>query len=130
MKGFSKSINTSLLTIGLLFSFSGLCHAGSTSELTLLVSSSVHKTQVIQSIAQKFEEAYPEVKVTLKVDNSLSLFDKAKEGEGDILISHYPEGEGQFMDQGFGVLQARFMYNKFAILGPIDDPLNLRAKKH
>ncbi len=45
--------------------------------------------------------------------------------EAHLVISHYPELERQFMADGFGILRRPFMYNRFVIVGPFDDPAGI-----
>lgn len=42
--------------------------------------------------------------------------------EAHLVISHYPKLEKQFMADGFGIQRRSFMYNRFVIVGPFDDP--------
>jgi tungstate transport system substrate-binding protein len=45
--------------------------------------------------------------------------------EADLVISHYPKLEHQFMADGFGIQRRPFMYNRFVIVGPFDDPAGI-----
>ena len=45
--------------------------------------------------------------------------------EADLVISHYPKLEIQFMADGFGIQRQPFMYNRFVIVGPLNDPAGI-----
>ncbi|NIO08887.1 MAG: tungsten ABC transporter substrate-binding protein [Deltaproteobacteria bacterium] len=45
--------------------------------------------------------------------------------EADLLITHYPKLELQFMADGFGIQRRAFMYNRFVIVGPVTDPAGI-----
>ncbi len=49
----------------------------------------------------------------------------AKDGNCDVLIAHSPAAEQAFVDSGYGVLKQQFMYNFFAVAGPVADPANV-----
>ena len=50
----------------------------------------------------------------------------AERGEVDLVLSHAPEAEEQFMARGAGLLRRRMMYNDFVLTGPEDDPAGVR----
>lgn len=45
--------------------------------------------------------------------------------EAHLVISHYPKLERQFMADGFGIQRRPFMFNRFVIIGPLDDPAGI-----
>lgn len=94
-------------------------------ELNILIAGSVEQTDIIQEIAKRFTQEHPEIHITTAAGSSLSLIELTTKGQADLLISHYPDGEEKLMAQGFGAMKARFMYNRFALFGPKDDPLNI-----
>lgn len=97
--------------------------------LSILIPGSINQTGVMQQIANQFEREHPQVHVSFRYVSSLKLFDEARKGAYDIVVSHYPKGEAEFIDEGYGALQAHFMYNKFAIFGPKEDEYQLSSKK-
>jgi tungstate transport system substrate-binding protein len=48
-------------------------------------------------------------------------------GDVDIVMTHAPEAEAQFVKAGFGVQPRKVMYNDFVIVGPKSDPANVGA---
>ena len=53
----------------------------------------------------------------------------AKKGDGDILIVHSKLDELKFIEEGFGVERFDLMYNDFIIIGPKNDPADIKNKK-
>lgn len=51
-----------------------------------------------------------------------------KDGDADVLLVHAKASEEEFVAEGHGVERFDVMYNDFVLLGPKDDPLNLKEK--
>ena len=47
-------------------------------------------------------------------------------GDVDVVFVHAPKAEQAFVDAGFGVDRRAVMHNDFIIVGPADDPANVR----
>ncbi|WP_407330829.1 substrate-binding domain-containing protein [Enterovibrio sp. 27052020O] len=46
-------------------------------------------------------------------------------GDVDLVMTHAPKAEANFVDSGFGVLPRGLMYNDFVLVGPKNDPANI-----
>lgn len=46
--------------------------------------------------------------------------------DGDLVLAHAPAGEKAFIDKGFGARRLAVMQNRFVLLGPADDPANVK----
>ena len=46
--------------------------------------------------------------------------------DGDLVLVHSPEDEKAFMKKGFGARRQEVMQNRFVLLGPADDPANIK----
>ncbi len=51
----------------------------------------------------------------------------ARNGDADILFVHHKPSEEQFVADGFGKQRFDVMYNDFVIVGPSNDPVNIRG---
>jgi tungstate transport system substrate-binding protein len=49
-------------------------------------------------------------------------------GDADALLVHAPAAEKEFLDAGHGTSRTEFMVNYFLILGPADDPAQVRQR--
>lgn len=47
----------------------------------------------------------------------------------DILLVHAPQAEKKFIKKGFGINRRKIMYNDFVIIGPANDPAQIKGKK-
>lgn len=50
----------------------------------------------------------------------------ARNGDADILFVHHKPSEEKFVSEGFGVRRFEVMYNDFVIVGPFNDPAEIR----
>ena len=50
----------------------------------------------------------------------------AQDGDVDLVLVHAPDAEIEFIEAGFGVERQPVMHNDFILLGPPDDPAQLR----
>jgi tungstate transport system substrate-binding protein len=50
-----------------------------------------------------------------------------RRGEADLLILHDPAGEERFVADGFGIDRRPLMHNEFVVVGPPDDPAEVRG---
>ncbi|WP_428772451.1 substrate-binding domain-containing protein [Vibrio sp.] len=50
-------------------------------------------------------------------------------GDVDLVMTHAPKAEAQFVAQGYGIEPKALMYNDFVIVGPKNDPAKVAAEK-
>ena len=48
-------------------------------------------------------------------------------GDTDLVLVHHKPSEQKFIDKGFGVERRDVMYNDYVIIGPKDDPANIKT---
>lgn len=53
-----------------------------------------------------------------------------KNGDVDLILVHAPGAEKEFVDEGYGVEREPVMHNDFVIIGPENDPANLKSAKN
>lgn len=49
-----------------------------------------------------------------------------RRGDADVVLTHDPDSEEQFVADGFGINRRLLMHNDFVIVGPEDDPAGVR----
>ena len=47
----------------------------------------------------------------------------------DVLFVHAPQSEEAFVNEGFGIERQQVMYNDFVLIGPLEDPANIKGKR-
>ena len=53
----------------------------------------------------------------------------AEKCDADILFVHHKPSELNFVRNGFGIYRKEVMYNEFVLIGPKEDPANIRNSK-
>ncbi|MBI3777560.1 MAG: EAL domain-containing protein [Gammaproteobacteria bacterium] len=98
-------------------------------RLRIVAAQTAADTGLISSLAEGFRVNHPDVAIDVQKVGALSTLDLGRRGAADLIITHYPEGEKLFVEDGYGLLRTSIMYNEFAILGPSNDPLKLAREK-
>lgn len=79
-----------------------------------------------------FEHIVPEFRADTGIDVRVvavgtgQAFEIGRRGDADIVLVHDTGGEKAFVDNGYAIERADVMYNDFVIIGPEDDPANIR----
>ncbi len=99
---------------------------GSSAEtLRVLVANTAHETGITTQLAERFNKKFPDIKIVYRPVGALVTLDLGRQGQADVIITHHPDGERAFIEEGFGLSRTTIFYNMFAILGPPDDPLGV-----
>lgn len=93
--------------------------------LRVVAAQTAAETGVISALADDFKASHPDVDVKIQSVGALATLDIARRGGADLVITHFPPAEEVFVTQGYGLLRTTIMYNEFAIVGPVKDPLKL-----
>lgn len=117
-----------VITMGTLIAVNAI-QAQAVERLRIVVAQTAADTGLISSLAETFRARHPDVSIDIQPAGALATLDLARRGLADMVITHAPEGEKLFVDEGYGLLRTTFMYNEFAILGPPDDPLKLSRER-
>lgn len=89
---------------------------------------STANTGLLDVLSEKFlEETGIEVRA-VAVGTGTAIAN-AKKGDGDVLMVHSKEDELEFVQEGYGVERIDLMYNDFVIVGPKNDPANIKEEK-
>ncbi len=101
---------------------------GKRRELTLATTTSVQDSGLLEVLLPPFETKNRcRVKViAVGTGQALRL---AEEGNADVILVHDPFREEVFVKEGYGVKRYTVMYNYFAIVGPEEDPADIRGEK-
>lgn len=97
--------------------------------LRVWAANSAAETGVIRKLVAHYQSLYPQVLVKLNKSGGLAVLDRGRNGEADVIITHYAPGENLFVSDGFGVFKVTFMFNEFIITGPANDPANVKSTK-
>ena len=82
-----------------------------------------------QVIVPDFQRQYPQWRLKVVAVGTGQAITNARAGQGDVLITHAPALEAQFVADGFSLEPAgrTIMWNDFVIVGPRGDPAGVAA---
>jgi len=99
---------------------------GSENDLILATTTSTYDSGLLDELVPLFEEETGYHVKVIAVGTGRAL-EMGRRGDADVLLVHAPSSEEVFMAEGYGVNRQRVMYNDFVVLGPADDPANVRG---
>lgn len=95
-----------------------------TATITLATTTSVYQSGLLDALVARFRaESGIEVKVVaVGTGQALEL---ARRGDADIVVSHAPAAEAQFLADGHAVRRREIIKNDFILVGPSSDPAGI-----
>ncbi len=92
--------------------------------VTLATTTSFRDSGLLEVLAPRFErESGVELKA-IAVGTGQAL-EMGRRGDADVLVTHAPEAEQRFVEQGYALRRAPLMHNAFVLVGPQDDPADV-----
>ena len=110
-----------MLVLGLL---AGVAHADET--LVVASTTSTEQSGLFGWILPRFEQSTA-IKVRVVAVGTGQALDIGRRGDADVLFVHDRAAEDQFVAEGYGSYRKDVMYNDFIVVGPKDDPAQIRA---
>lgn len=107
--------------------FCGCRAAPPPTRVILATTTSVEDSGLLDALVPAFEAAHPEYTVQYTAVGSGQALELGRRGDADVLITHSPGDELQFMAEGHGTERRALMYNEFVVLGPASDPAGVRS---
>lgn len=103
------------------------CTAGDDREtLRLAVTTSTRDSGLLEVLLPPFEKEHG-VRIDVIAVGSGKALKLGEAGDVDAVLVHAPDAEAAFMAAGHGVRREELMYNTFQIVGPADDPAQVRG---
>ncbi len=100
--------------------------AATPQKLILATTTSTEDSGLLAYLLPDFERAY-NVKVAVIAVGTGQALQLGRDGNADVLLVHDRAQEDAFMAEGHGARREDVMYNDFVIVGPPDDPANIRG---
>ncbi len=97
--------------------------------LRILIANSIDGSDLLSPMIDAYIKEHPNVKIQVSPGGGLAVLEHAREGKGDLVITHLPQSERLFVAEGYGAARTLIMYNEFVIVGPPDDQLELRLER-
>ena len=100
--------------------------AGEPRTLRIASTTSVENTGLLALLVEPFSKQYGVTVQVLAVGSGQAL-KLAANGDVDMVITHDPDAERAFIEQGHGLFAVEVMYNDFVLIGPSEDPAGVRG---
>ncbi len=97
-------------------------------SLTLATTTSTHDSGLLDILVPMFERQSG-VKVKVVAVGTGQALQLGRRGDADVLLVHDPAAEEKFVAEGYGVERREVMYNDFVLVGPTDDPAQIKGEK-
>ncbi|WP_114764557.1 substrate-binding domain-containing protein [Vibrio rhodolitus] len=109
-----------------LFSYSA--HAEDQQHVRLATTTSTYHSGLLDYLLPEFEKdtGYKVDVIAAGTGKSLKM---GENGDVDLVMTHAPKAEANFVEKGYGVLPRKLMYNDFVLVGPQADPATVADDK-
>ncbi len=97
-----------------------------TDTLRLAITTTTENSGLIHVLNPIFEQEH-NVKINTITVGSGQALRLGEQGDIDVLLTHAPEDEKEFVKSGYGLERHPVMHNDFILIGPSDDPANTQA---
>ena len=96
-------------------------------RLIVSTTTSLYETGLLDVLKTEFESQYSHINVSFISQGTGLAIQTAKRGDADMILVHDPVRELAFLEDGYGVNRKVIAYNFFVIVGPSDDPAEIRG---
>jgi tungstate transport system substrate-binding protein len=117
-----------LLVMGAAGCGSGSSSAGRNGSIILATTTSTEDSGILNEFVKEFEASHPYDVKAVAVGSGAALF-MGGNGDADIMITHEPKAEQQFVADGNAASYDKLMHNDFLIVGPASDPAHIKGMK-
>jgi len=106
-----------------------ICFSASANErLKIATTTSIDNSGLLKVLLPPFEKMF-NIRVDVIAVGTGKAMELGKNGDVDALFVHDKEAEEKFVRDGLGVNRRSVMFNDFVILGPKNDPANIKGIK-
>ena len=118
-----------LLLLGLAAGCGGGRGSARRSPVLLATTTSTEDSGILEEFVKRFEARDPRFEVkSVAVGSGAALF-MGQNGDADILITHEPVAEKEFVERGDAERTFKLMHNDFIVVGPPSDPARVKGMK-
>ncbi|OGD13860.1 tungsten ABC transporter substrate-binding protein [Candidatus Atribacteria bacterium RBG_19FT_COMBO_35_14] len=114
-------LSISLLLIGMVYA--------EPIHLKLATTTSTENSGLLNILLPPFEDLF-NIKVDVIAVGTGAAIKLGENGDVDIILTHDPDAEDKFVQNGKGVNRRDVMYNDFIVLGPSNDPAKIKGMKN
>jgi len=96
-------------------------------HLIVSTTTSLYETGFLDILKYDFEKKYPSINVSFISQGTGLAIQTAMRGDADMMLVHDAARELKFLKDGYGVNRKVIAYNFFVIVGPKEDPANVKG---
>jgi tungstate transport system substrate-binding protein len=96
-------------------------------HLIVSTTTSLYETGLLDILKVEFENKHPSINVSFISQGTGLAIQTAMRCDADMILVHDPARELKFLEEGYGVNRKVVAYNFFVIVGPSDDPANVKG---
>ena len=93
-------------------------------KIIVVSTTSTYDTGLLTYINKNFKEKF-NIYVQVLSQGTGQAIRTAKDGNIEVLLVHHKESELKFIEDGYGLIRHKLMYNDFIIVGPLLAQVNL-----
>lgn len=94
----------------------------------LATTTSTYNSGLLDYLLPEFEKANGATIQVIAVGTGKALR-MGRDGDVDLVMTHAPKAEAKFVNEGHGVQPRGIMYNDFVLVGPKNDPADVKSAK-
>lgn len=98
-------------------------------EIILSTTTSTYDSGLLDELIPVFEKKYKLSVIPIAVGTGEAL-GMGKRGEVDVVLVHSGSAEDKFLEEGYGVNRKDVMHNDFVIIGPEEDPAEIKGNEN
>lgn len=117
----------SVLALVVLLVMGSLVGCSTDKRIILATTTSTQDSGLLDHIIPTFEDETG-IEVDVVAVGTGKALQMGEDGEADILLVHAKESEEEFVAEGHGLERKDVMYNDFILVGPGEDPIDLKAE--
>ncbi|HQK34877.1 MAG TPA: substrate-binding domain-containing protein [Spirochaetales bacterium] len=117
-----KFLNVLIAVLGIVVFSLSACKQ--TPAIRLATTTSLEQSGLLGELIEAFTKKQ-HIPIQVITTGSGAALELGKNGDVDVIIAHAPELEKQFMDSGYGLERHSFLYSRFVVLGPLEDPAHI-----
>lgn len=96
-------------------------------RVLLVTTTSVEASGLLDEILEAYHASQERYRLSTTAVGSGAALEIGRRGDADVLLTHDPDGERRFIEQGHGAEHGPVMMNEFLLIGPADDPAAIGA---
>ncbi|MCL4378476.1 MAG: substrate-binding domain-containing protein [Actinobacteria bacterium] len=123
--GLYTTLFISILVILLLGSFLSSCERNTEKKVLLGVTTSIYDSGLLSKLISVFEDRSEYIIIPIAVGTGEAIT-MGEKGLVDAIFVHSRQDEEKFIKEGFGIYRKDVMYNNFVLVGPENDPADIK----